>query len=480
MRPYVYFLLFLLLTSCGYRTPEGRVKPVYFSADATVFKDTLFPVQIVTYQNMKRLGFPCLEVVELQTGKEVKTYVAQPTIFYKENRTFLVYPNEHIFITADTSNDFIPIFSTVGKNKMRDGELLVLKTFQELEKRPDVPRLPEYNLQTILDVEKGLKEMIAPAEQASQLLFDSLCSAYQVSQKFKKLTKDYVHNRYDFALLGLYAVYRDTLLAHHVYWEKVRALLPQVNGLTKATQFNLNVENGTNGLYSLSFPYNGIRNMATKGGFKMCFDSVVENFSGPARDYLLSRLMYQALTQGAGIPSDYRKRYRSYSQNKDYRKIIARASREQKRLQQDSPIVPNELTAVDGKTKIKLEELLSRYKGKYVFVDLWASWCVPCLKEMPALEELSRKYPADKIAFLNVSVDSNVEAWRNRLNQFHMDSQSSYLLLNKDKAALVKEIGLSTIPRYALYDKEGKLVNADAPFPSEPRLKELLDKLLLQ
>ena len=124
--------------------------------------------------------------------------------------------------------------------------------------------------------------------------------------------------------------------------------------------------------------------------------------------------------------------------------------------------------------------MLSEYKGKYVLVDLWASWCVPCIKEMPAMQALRQKYPLDKIVFVSVSLDTNIEAWLNRLNQLHCDNLSSYLLLNKDQAVLVKEIGLSTIPRYLLYDKEGKMINVDAPLPSEPQLKELLDKLLLQ
>ncbi|MEO6732660.1 MAG: thioredoxin-like domain-containing protein [Ferruginibacter sp.] len=481
LRLFLSVVLLFTITSCSYRTLEGSVKPVYFSAADVVFTDTAFPVQTVFFQNLKRLGAPCAEVVDLQKGKEVKTYIALPTIFRKGNREFLVYPKEHIFISADASNYYIPTFSTMGKNKRRDSELLVLTTFRELEQKPVAPLLPEkYTVQTILDVEKKLKEEIAATEQASQLLFDSLCTAYHVSRKFKKLTKDYIHNRYDFAVLDFYDVYRDTLITHHEYWDKVRVLLPLVNGLTKPSQFNMNVEGGANSLYGSLFPYNGIRNMATKGGFKICFDSVAANFSGPARDYLLSRLMYRALTQGADIPSDYRMLYRNYSMNKDYRKIIARASRKQKHLQQDSPTVPTELTGVDGKIKIKFEELLSRYKGKYVLVDFWASWCVPCVKEMPALEALRQKYPADKIAFLSVSLDTKREEWLNRRNQLHGDSVSSYLLLNKDHAALVKEIGLSTIPRYVLYDKKGKMINADAPFPSQPRLKELLDQLLLQ
>jgi hypothetical protein len=343
-----------------------------------------------------------------------KTFISKPTFFQKDYMEFLVYPGESIFITANDSNEYIPTFSTASKNKVRDRELLVLKTFQELEKRPEVPRLFPYTLDTILDLEKTLKRDIAPVEQASQLLFDSLSAVYQVSQKFKTLTKDYIHNRYDGTILTLYSTYRDTLLAHHLYQSKVEALLPEVNGLTKTSQFNLNVESNTNGLYTCLFPDRGIRNMVVMvGGFQACFDSIATNFTGPARDYLLSRVMYRAYTQGSSIPPSYRKRYYRYSMNKGYRKIIARAARQTRHSQSDTHILPNDLLMADGKTKVRLDDVLSQYKGKYVLLDLWASWCVPCIEEVTALQALRKKYPVDKIAFLNVSVDRGVPQWRN-------------------------------------------------------------------
>ena len=480
MKLLIYTLLLLLLASCSYRTLEGRAKPVYFSADKAVFTDTFYRARMVYYQDLMGLSYPCADVVELRQGEAVKKWIAKPTFFRKENREFLVYPGEHIFITVDDTIDYIPTFTTVRQNKVRDRELLVLKTFQKLEQRPVVPRLADYNYQTTLDLEEALKTSVAPAERASQLLFDSLCTVYQVSRKFKKLTKAYVHNRYDHSVLGLYLTYRDTLLAHQVYWDKLRALLPQVNGLTKTRQFNENMKGYTNGLYTWLFPYKGIQNMVNAGRFRECFDTVAAHFRGPARDYLLSRVMYQASVTGKSIPSSYRKQYRRYSMNRGYRKIVARAARAYTPPSKDSLVLPNELLEVDGKTKVVLEQVLDRHRGKYVLLDLWASWCMPCIEEMPALQELKKRYPADKITFLSVSVDASIPAWQRRLSQLQGDSLTSYLLLNKDNAALVKHIGLTTIPRYLLYGREGQIINFDAPGPSDPALRELLDQLLLK
>jgi thiol-disulfide isomerase/thioredoxin len=475
MKLLVCVLLLLLLTSCGYRTV-----PVYFSADASVFTDTLSPVQRVTFQKVMALGYPCLDVVELQPGKEVQASIDRPTIFQKEYRSFLVYPKDHIFITASASNDFIPTFSTLNKNEVRDRELSVIKTFENLEKLPVVPILADYDYASIMNMEKALKSRIAPAERKSQALFDSLCNAYGVSQKFRKLTKDFVRNRYDDAILGVYAVYRDTLQARGDYWPKLRALLPQVNGLTKLSQFNANVAEYTNSLYTYLFPFNGIRNMVGRGQFEACFDSISVTFNGPARDYLLSRLMYQAFVQGYPIPASYRKQYRRYSMNKDYRKILAWAGRVKKPIHKDSPILPNDLLMVDGKTALKLEDVLAQHKGKYVLVDLWASWCVPCLEEMPAWRDLQKKYPTDKVVFLSISLDSSVPAWQSRISQLQGDSLNNYLLVHKDNAGLVRQLQINAIPRYLLYDKSGNIIHHDAPAPRDPELEKLLNQHLLK
>jgi len=223
MKFWLHILCLPLLSSCAYHSLEGRVKPVYFSTDSVVFTDTMVVTQRVAYLGFMGLAFPCLETVDLRNGEEVKTFISRPTLIQKEDVEFLVYPGEHIYISADASNQYSPSFSTAKKNKLRDSELSLLKTFRQIEKRPkmpyrsDVNLLLNYNFQTILDLEKTIKAQIAPAERASQILFDSLCAAYHVSPKFKKLTKDYVHNRYDMVVLSHYLTYRDTLTAHDVY-----------------------------------------------------------------------------------------------------------------------------------------------------------------------------------------------------------------------------------------------------------------------
>ena len=476
IKTFIYSALMLeILSGCnGIKTLEGRAKPVYFTADSIIFTDTLFPVQTLSYRNLLGLG---RVGVELNKGAISKTFICKPTFFRKDYEEFLVYPGEHIFINGNNvHSDYT--FTTVNRKKRRDDELLVLKTFQKNEKYPEAPRLAKYNLATILKLEAQQKDKIVKAQKASQQFFDSLCKAYNVRKKFRRLTKDYIKNRYDFSILSIYQLYRDTLLAHNLYWNKLKLLLPAVNGITNMSQFTLSIEEYSNELYSGIFPNSGIWSMKDETDFQKYFDSVKNNFTGLARDYLLSRIMYRASVKGVKIPNEYFKKYRECSINKKYRKIVHRARREQQRNNRKTKILPNELLLVNGKTKIKLEKVLEQCKGKYVLIDLWASWCAPCMREMPYLKQLEQKYPKEKIAFINISLDKETYAWHSGIYKAHGDSSTNYLLLNSDRTSIAKQIRLVAIPRFLLYDKEGKLVNQDAPWPSDPQLTTMIDKYL--
>jgi len=471
VKHFLYCILSLgILTSCNsVKTLEGRARPVYFNADTSVFIDTFERIQHLSYRRLLGLS-PGLESVELYNGQTSKTFISKPTFFRIGIQEFLVFPGEHIFISGNYDN--YSFYANDG-NAGRDNEFLVLKLFQQNEKRKNLYQLPQYTFETVLDIEKQRRIEIIEAENQSQMLFDSLCRAYNVSKKFKRFTKGYIHGRYGLEALSVYQLYRDTLLAHDLYWSKIRALLPLVNGITKKSDFTLNIERYVNELYSCLFPNQGIWSMSNEKVQK-CFDSVENNFTGLARDYLLSRIIYTCYQKGIDIPAGYLKKYQKLLTTKEYQKLVLRVKKEHQKMIKKT--LPNELLLTDGKSKTTFETVLNQNRGKYVFVDLWASWCIPCIKEMPYLEDLEKKY-SDKITFLRISTDAGILAWRKQLYEMS-DGIANYLLLNANQTSLAKEINLTTIPRYLIFDKEGKLLNADSPWPSNPQLTTLINNYL--
>ena len=126
-----------------------------------------------------------------------------------------------------------------------------------------------------------------------------------------------------------------------------------------------------------------------------------------------------------------------------------------------------------GKTK------LEDFKGKYVYIDVWATWCGPCRAEIPFLKKTEEMYHDKNIVFVSISVDvdKDHDKWKN----FVTEKQLGGVQLIADKnwnSDFMASYGINSIPRFILIDPNGKVVKANAARPSSPQLKEELDKLL--
>lgn len=119
---------------------------------------------------------------------------------------------------------------------------------------------------------------------------------------------------------------------------------------------------------------------------------------------------------------------------------------------------------------------LSDLKGKVVYIDIWATWCGPCIQEIPDMTEIKNEFAVrDDIAFLNVSIDMNVDRWKNFLNN-HPEMTGINVNDPRDSDADVfKKYKVSGIPRYIIIDKEGKIFAIDAYRPSNGQ--KLIDQL---
>lgn len=135
----------------------------------------------------------------------------------------------------------------------------------------------------------------------------------------------------------------------------------------------------------------------------------------------------------------------------------------------------SEYLGLDGK-KFTVSDL----KGKVVYLDVWASWCGPCRQQFPfakALKDQFSKKELKDIVFLYISIDNTDETWRKAIDQLGIEGMHGFSP-GGWSAPITKEYGISSIPRYILIDKSGKVADANAPRPSDPSLPDRLRELL--
>lgn len=117
---------------------------------------------------------------------------------------------------------------------------------------------------------------------------------------------------------------------------------------------------------------------------------------------------------------------------------------------------------------------LSDFKGKVVLVDVWATWCGPCRGEIPHLKKLEEEMHGKDVVFLGVSVDEakNKQKW---LDFIEKEGLKGVQVLASGWSKITKDYKITGIPRFMVFDRNGNIVSIDAPRPSNPALKEMLE-----
>lgn len=118
---------------------------------------------------------------------------------------------------------------------------------------------------------------------------------------------------------------------------------------------------------------------------------------------------------------------------------------------------------------------LTDYLGKVVVLDVWATWCAPCVKEQPFLEELEKSFENQNVVFLSISIDTDKEKWAEMVKSKKL---SGIHLLSKNRGPIVEDYGVDAVPKFIVFDKNGKTVSFEAPRPSDPKLKSLIQSKL--
>ncbi len=125
---------------------------------------------------------------------------------------------------------------------------------------------------------------------------------------------------------------------------------------------------------------------------------------------------------------------------------------------------------------------LSDLKGKYVYIDVWATWCGPCKREIPSLKLLEKEYHGKNITFVSISVDNvdgkrgSHDSWLKMVEEEQLGGVQ--LFADKDFSSdFIQAYGINSIPRFLLIDPKGNIVDSNTLRPSNPNIKSFFTEL---
>ena len=132
-----------------------------------------------------------------------------------------------------------------------------------------------------------------------------------------------------------------------------------------------------------------------------------------------------------------------------------------------------------NKLALKLHQIngdtqdLSMFKGKFVLVDFWASWCIPCINNMRPLIDIQKQY-ANDFEVCAITLDKLPGAWKHRIESLDMHNFHHFVGVDFSTGKLypdIEALGFKTIPQNYLLDHDGKIIAINI------KDKELIKKL---
>lgn len=117
---------------------------------------------------------------------------------------------------------------------------------------------------------------------------------------------------------------------------------------------------------------------------------------------------------------------------------------------------------------------LDRFKGKFLVIDIWATWCVPCVKMIPYLKEQEHFYKGKNVEFASICISSEKANWQKKLKDLQLNGNDYF-----DAASGISNaLNISSVPHYLIYSPEGKLLVYKADMPDSAAFREKLDSLI--
>ena len=157
--------------------------------------------------------------------------------------------------------------------------------------------------------------------------------------------------------------------------------------------------------------------------------------------------------------------------NKELKSDIENKIAKWAHLEKGQPIKEVKMQTIDG-TPVTFAE----FKGKWIYIDIWATWCNPCRKEIPTLKKLEKQFHGQDIVFMSISVDRQPTPWKKMVTGQELKGIQVWAGQND---VIKNHYKVNGIPRFMIFDPQGNIYDANAKRPSmgiETLIEDLLKK----
>jgi len=206
------------------------------------------------------------------------------------------------------------------------------------------------------------------------------------------------------------------------------------------------------------------------------YNLISQNFDSHAKDYLLFYTVKKyigAKKASAQMLDDFYKDCQNITYSAEIKRLSGFANHETQASLADNTGATTTFDAI--KEECKLKETV-------LYIDFWASWCVPCMKQMPYAAKLREDLKELPIRFVYFSMDNSFASWQASSKLLKHNSADNFLVANNFHSPLASTFNLTTIPRYVIINKAGDIVPVkdNDSAPSAGGIKKLLRDLANQ
>ena len=160
------------------------------------------------------------------------------------------------------------------------------------------------------------------------------------------------------------------------------------------------------------------------------------------------------------------------------------AEREKMNLAKEGKIVSDGILTMLDDSQVSISD----FRGSYLVIDFWATWCAPCIEEAPIYKRIAKKYKDKNVKFISISLDQDIGSWKEFITNrkwgedqywFGKKDDEPFLSLAYSETKLKdKTWVVIAIPKYIIISPTGEILSNSRIRPSKPDFEEELQKYL--